>query len=271
MDELTEIEETMLGPLWARAKYSEKYPELLDDQKAIEIIDDIDYEFEEMEQILGEWRAIGLMIRARRFDEALKSYMKDYPKTTVVNIGAGLDTTFFRVDNSQITMYNLDLPNVISYREKLIEETERNHNIAGSVFNYEWMEKVEFSKKQGIFFIAGGFIYYFRKEKIANLMRTLAERFPGGEIVFDAVSNLAKRIVNKRAKKAETDLRFKLAINSPKKVIPKWSEKIEIIDISAIGKHTSINKDWSLKTKIMNKVTTWLKTARIIHLRFNEQ
>jgi len=31
------IEETMLGPLWARAKYSQLYPEFLNDQKAIEV------------------------------------------------------------------------------------------------------------------------------------------------------------------------------------------------------------------------------------------
>ena len=28
------IQETMLGPLWARAKYNQLYPELLDDQKS---------------------------------------------------------------------------------------------------------------------------------------------------------------------------------------------------------------------------------------------
>ncbi|MBD3193216.1 MAG: class I SAM-dependent methyltransferase [Candidatus Heimdallarchaeota archaeon] len=268
MDELSQIEETMLGPLWARAKYSEKYPELLNDQKAIKIIKDIDYNFEQMEQILGEWRAVGLMIRARRFDEALKAYMKAFPETAVVNIGAGLDTTFFRVDNSHIKMYNLDLPNVISYREKLIEETERNYNIAGSVFDYEWMEKIEFSKERGIFFIAGGFIYYFKEEKIANLVRTLAERFPGGEIIFDSVSSLAVKIVNKRAEKSGTDLRFELAMNKPEKIIPKWSEKIDIIDNFVIGKRTSTNKNWAFKTKIMNKVSTWLKTAHIIHLKF---
>ena len=262
------IEETMLGPLWARAVHSELYPNLLNDQKAIEIIKKIDYNFSEMDQILGEWRAIGLMIRARRFDEALNKYLKEYPFSTVVNIGAGLDTTFFRVDNGNITMYNIDLPNAIKFREKLIKESERNRNIAQSVFDYDWMDTINYSEDKGIFFIAGGFIYYFNEEEISDFIKKLATRFPEGEIIFDAVSNLALKVANKRAKKVNSELRFNLAINDPYKSVPQWSNKIEIKDCFVIGDRTAINKNWKFKTKLMNKLSSWLKTARIIHLRF---
>ncbi len=262
------IEETMLGPLWARAIYSQLYPSLLNDQKAIEIIKKIDYNFSEMDQILGEWRSIGLMIRARSFDDALKNYLKNYPYSTVINIGAGLDTTFFRVDNGKITMYNIDLHNVINFREKLIEETERNRNIARSVFNNDWMDEINFSENKGIFLIAGGFIYYFNEEEISAFLKKLANRFPAREIIFDAVSNLALKVANKRAKRAKSELRFKFAIDDPYNSIPKWSNKIEIKDCYVIGDRTSINKNWKFKTKLMNRISNWLKTARIIHLKF---
>ncbi|NVM37388.1 MAG: hypothetical protein HWN81_17465, partial [Candidatus Lokiarchaeota archaeon] len=65
------VQETMLGPLWARAKYSQISPELLDDQKAIEIIKNIDYDFSKIQEYLGEWRGLGLLVRAKSFDEAL--------------------------------------------------------------------------------------------------------------------------------------------------------------------------------------------------------
>jgi O-methyltransferase involved in polyketide biosynthesis len=262
------IEETMLGPLWARATYSKLFPNLLDDQKAIEIIDNVEYDFSEMDEILGEWRAVGLMIRARRFDEALKNYMEKYPNATVINVGAGLDTTFFRVDNGSITMYNLDLPDVINLREELIPETERNQNLSQSVFNDKWMNSIEYSLEKGIFFIAGGFVYYFEENIISSLFGKLANRFPKGEIVFDAISNLALKKMNKKAEKADSELRVHLAINDPYETIPKWSEKIAIKDCFVIGDHTSVNKEWKLKTRIMNRVSNWLKTARIIHLQF---
>ena len=57
------VEETMLGPLWARAKYSQLYPELLNDLKAIDIIKKVDYDFSKIEDYLGEWRGLGLMVK----------------------------------------------------------------------------------------------------------------------------------------------------------------------------------------------------------------
>lgn len=266
--DIDEIEETMLGPLWARATYSQKFPELLEDQKASEIIQNVDYDFTEVGEFLGEWRAVGLMIRARRFDDALREYIKKFPNATVVNIGAGLDTTFFRVDNGKIKMYNLDLPNVIKLRRRLIKETERNENIAQSVFKGDWMDKIDYSENDGIFFIAGGFIYYFIEDQISKLLKTLANEFPGGEMIFDSISSLASKMMNKRAEKAGSDLRINLSIDDPYEMIPSWSERIEIKDCFIIGDRIKNKDGWKIKTKIMNKATNWLKTSRIIHLKF---
>jgi O-methyltransferase involved in polyketide biosynthesis len=66
------VEETMLGSLWARAKYRQLYPELLKNLKAIDIIKNVDYNFSNIEDYLGEWRGLGLMARAKNFDIAVK-------------------------------------------------------------------------------------------------------------------------------------------------------------------------------------------------------
>lgn len=268
MSDLSKIEETMLGPLWARAVYSKKFPYLLYDKKAIEIIENVDYDFSEIGEYLGEWRAVGLMIRAKRFDEAAKTYIKNNPRATIINVGAGLDTTFFRIDNGKIKMYSIDLPEVIKYRENLIGTNDRSKNIASSAFEPDWMDKIEFKKEKGIFFIAGGFLYYFKEEKVSTFISTVADKYPNGEIIFDAVSSLAAKVVNKRAEKAESDLRFEMMIDDPHEQIQKWSDRIEIKDCFVIGDRVSSKKNWKLKTKIMNKISKWLKTARIIHLKF---
>ena len=120
------IQETMLGPLWARAKYSKLYPDLLNDIKAIEIIENLDYDFSEIQKYLGEWRGLGLMARAKNFDTTLKRYIEIHPLATVVNIGAGLDTSFFRLDNGKIKWYDLDLPQAIEFRKTVLSESTRN-------------------------------------------------------------------------------------------------------------------------------------------------
>jgi len=56
-----------------------------------------------------------------------------------VNISAGLDTMFYRVDNGSIRWYDIDLPNVIALRRQLLPETARTTLIARSIFDPSWL------------------------------------------------------------------------------------------------------------------------------------
>lgn len=262
------IQETMLGPLWARATYSELYPEILDDQQAIEIIKKLDYDFTNISNYLDEWRSLGLLVRAKSFDEAIKKYIGNCPYSTVVNIGCGLDTTFSRVDNGAIKWFNLDLPDAIKYRNQFIKETYRSKNISKSAFDYNWMDDIEFNPDNGIILFAGGFVYYFEEEEIQKLISYIAERFPGGEFIFEGISNLAIKIINKRAKKAGSEIRVKFGIGDPIKLFSKWSIKIEVIDWYTLWAHTPINPIWSKNTHKMLKISERFKTSKIIHLKF---
>ena len=262
------IEETMLGPLWARATYSKLYPDLLDDQQAIQIIEKVDYEFTELANFLEEWRALGLLVRAKSFDEAIKNYLGKHPNSTVVNIGCGLDTTFSRVDNGTIKWLNIDLPSAIDFRNQYITEPSRCKNISKSVFDYSWMEDVEFSPENGIIFFAGGIVYYFKEEEIRKLITTMAEKYPGGELVFDAISKIALKIMNRRARKAGSGIRVHYDIGDPTNEFSNWSKNVELIDWYTIWTRTPINTNWSDKTLKMLRLARRLKTAKIIHLKF---
>ncbi len=263
------IQETMLGPLWARAKYSKQYPELLDDPKAREIVEKLDYDFSEIKNYLGEWRGLGLLARASNFDITVKSFMQEHPEATLVNIGAGLDTTFSRVDNGCIRCYNLDLPEAARFRKTLIQDTERNKTIAKSVFNTDWINEILYTESKGIFFMAGGFIYYFTQEQIRTLFVSLAEQFPNREIVFDATSKLANKIINRRAKRVgEKEVRLHFGVGNPEKKFSTWSPKIQIKDSYTMWSRTEINPNWHKKTIKAIKVSERFKAAKIIHLSF---
>jgi O-methyltransferase involved in polyketide biosynthesis len=265
------VQETMMGPLWARAKYSPIYPEILEDKKSSEIIKEIDYDFSKVKEYLGEWRGIGLLVRARNFDDAVKEYIERFPKATIVNVGAGLDTTFYRVDNGSITWYELDLPDAIEFRKKYIPESDRCTYISKSALDYSWFEEVDFDPEEGIFIILGGFIYYFQESEISALFNALARRFPGGELVFDCISNLAIKVAHKRGKKAGIETPFwHIGISDPVKTIAKWSDNLEVIDWYTMYAHTKLNPNWHKKTLKMVKMAERFKTAKIVHIKFLE-
>jgi len=265
------VQETMLGPLWARAKYSKLYPELLDDQKAIEIMENINYDFSKIQEYLREWRGLGLLVRAKSFAEALLQYIEKYPNATVVNMGAGLDTTFYSIDNGKIKWYDLDLPSAIEYRKRLLPESERNIYIPKSALDYSWFKDIEYEPKKGTFFIAGGFVYYFKENEISSLIIEMAKEFPGAEMIFDATSKLANKVVNKRAKKvSENEVRVHFGVGDPTKVFPKWSPKIKVHDWHTIWARTMINPNWNEKTIAAIKISERVKAAKIVRLNFVE-
>jgi len=263
------VEETMLGPLWARAKYSQLYPELLNDLKAIDIIKNVDYDFSNIEDYLGEWRGLGLMARAKNFDIAVKRFIENHPSATIVNIGAGLDTTFYRIDNGTIKWYDLDLPSAISFRKTLLSESERNKFISKSAIDYSWFDEIEYDLNNGIFFIAGGFVYYFKEDEISSLIIKMAKRFPRAEMIFDATSKLANKVVNLRAKKAgEKELRFHFGVGNPTKIFPKWSPKIQVYDWYTIWARIELNPNWKDQSISAIKKSERIKAAKIVHLKF---
>jgi O-methyltransferase involved in polyketide biosynthesis len=61
------------------------------------------------------------------------AFLSNHPRSvTIVNLGAGLDTGFYRVDNGFIQWIDVDLPEVIELRKTVIPETDSSRRISGS-------------------------------------------------------------------------------------------------------------------------------------------
>jgi O-methyltransferase involved in polyketide biosynthesis len=130
-----------------------------------------------------------LALKAKQFDDKIKAYIAQHPRASVVNIGAGLDTTFYRVDNGLIHWYDLDLPAVIELRKQLIPDTDRTMCIAKSLLDPSWCKGIK-NVEDGVFITAGGVLPLIQREHVEQFFSLLADNLPGSEIVFDAQSTL---------------------------------------------------------------------------------
>jgi O-methyltransferase involved in polyketide biosynthesis len=128
-------------------------------------------------------------LRAKQFDNRVRAYIAEHPRASIVNIGAGLDTTFYRVDNGSIQWYDLDLPAVIDIRRQLLPEPDRVTYIAKSLLDPSWCKDIE-RTEDGVFMVAGGVLPFFEESQVKEFFSMLADNFPGGEIVFNALSKL---------------------------------------------------------------------------------
>jgi O-methyltransferase involved in polyketide biosynthesis len=230
--ELGEVQKTLLIPLWGRAKESEKPNPIVLDPLARQLVSQIDYDFEGQLAKLPSQFLFNCAVRAHHFDTALKAFLAAHPDGTVVNIGAGLDTTFQRVDNGRAVWYDLDLPDSMALRRKLLPEGPRNRIIAKSVFDRSWFRDVK-ARDAGVFLMAGGVFAYLKEKDIRPLFLDLAREFPGCEIQFEIYAKLMVFIRNvflrKGGKGMEPIPKFRWAVNSAG-AIAKWGSVIKVLD-----------------------------------------
>ncbi len=270
---------TMVGPLYARAYYGKKYPEIFADPAATSLIQNVkaqhpddEEKFRLMEELVSEFLGLTLLTRAKILDDAINEYIQQFPESTIVNLGCGLDNPFPRVDNGSIQWYDLDLPAAIEYRLRLIPETARSKCISNSIFDTNWFNDIIFSEEEGIFFIAGGLFGYFKEEQISSLLKKMAQSFKGGELIFDVQSSFGNRVVNRQIlKQGVPGLTFKLAIANPSEQVASWSDKLEVLEWFPLFSKISMNKSWKLSTRILMKLTNFLAAGKFIHLRFSAE
>ena len=268
----------MVVPLWGRAKYSQIYPDLLKDPLAPKLFDrlmqDFNFDLSQAKKYYGkreEYFGLIFLARARNFDDALQKYLQKYPKATVINMGAGLDTGFSRNDNGQLIWYDIDLPNIIELRRKYIPETERSTYISKSILDYSWMEEIKYNPQNGIFIIAGGLFMYFKEEMVKEMLITLSEKYPEGELIFDGSSKLGLKVGNKRTIKArKNEMLWYFYLKKPNKQILKWSPKIIVIDYFLYWANTPRNSAWSKTTKKLIKISSLLKLGLFVHIKFQK-
>jgi O-methyltransferase involved in polyketide biosynthesis len=181
------VPETLLITLYARAYESQRPDAMLKDDKAVEIVKRINYDFSRARVQAHD--EVAIIMRMREFDRFAREFLRRSPDAVVVHIGCGLDTRFERVDNGRVEWFDLDLPQVISLRCELIEEeSERYHLLASSVFDDGWLETVSIHRPRPILFLAEGVLPYFEEAQVKSLFFKVKDKFPGAEFVFDGMS-----------------------------------------------------------------------------------
>ena len=130
---LSGVPETMLQAVYARAKETQSRGAVRD-EKAVEIIRRLDYDFSLADK--DSAMSSGVIARTIVLDKLVKTYLSAHPGAVAVNIACGLDTRCYRMQGYQ-HWYNLDLPETIAVREKLLPENGKISQIAMSAMD-DW-------------------------------------------------------------------------------------------------------------------------------------
>ena len=226
------VQETLIIPLYARKVCSELYPNLYRDETAIRLISEIDYDFSDAEKnsrsLMQRFGSLEVAMRQNDLAFEIRDYLKNHPKAAVVNLGCGLDSTGRSCDNGSCKIYNLDFPDVIDVRNKLLPAGDREENITCDLNDTEWFAKIDASG-EAIFFATGVF-YYFLTEQVRALVQAMADAFPGGVLVFDAANRTAVKMIAKTWLKSAKikDVGAYFAVSDAKSELSAWGKNIAV-------------------------------------------
>gem|GEM_PF-370629 len=194
--ELGEIQQSMLVAAYLRAQETRRPDRLVNDQKALEIVERVDFDFDRLKTPLS--LQLDSALRAELLDELVGEFLQRHPAGIIVNLGSGLDGRFWRIDNGRVRWFDVDMPDSLVVRRKFYEEGPRNRFITSSMFDEHWINELQRQPDEPVLLIAEAVFVFFPEAKLQELFRMLAERLPGAELLFWSVGPGSRKQIRRR-------------------------------------------------------------------------
>ena len=192
------VADTLYIPLTARIYVSKHFPEYFYDEKALSLEKEMPYE--EIAVKSSEYFQMAGACRFYNTDRMIKAFIEKHPACNIVNIGCGLETSYFRIQpRPNVRFYEMDLPEVITARRSILGECANDILIPGDMFDFSWTEGIDRTLPTMVTVI--GVFQYFEEERVLGFLKQLKNVFRDVEVIFDAMTAKAIKYANDYIKK----------------------------------------------------------------------
>lgn len=210
--DLSGAPQTMLATLHAKAIDADLPNSVLHDTWARDVVGRIDYDWSRTSMTARN--APSVSMRSAHFDTWTRQFLAVHPRATVLHLGCGLDSRYFRVDpGPDVEWYDVDYPDVAELRTRLLPAREHRHDVAASVTDPGYLTSVPGDRPTLL--IAEGLTMYLTREDGLALMRRVVDGFPCGELQFDAFNSLGIRSQWTNSVVRRSGAKLHWAINGP--------------------------------------------------------
>jgi O-methyltransferase involved in polyketide biosynthesis len=266
VNELHDVAETLLIPLYARAQDSQQFPSILNDTKAQEMVNRLDYDFSGLKS--QKTTNQGVLLRAREIDRHVRAFLETCPDGIIVEIGCGLDTRFNRLDNGSAQWFHLDFPQVIALRRQFFDETPTCRFLSYSVLDRTWLDAIKPVSGQRVLFVAEAVFPYIAGSDVKDLFLTLKARFPGSEIIFDSIPPLLTRLsrVHPALRKIRAQIQIRWGMGRSR-ALEAWGSGIRLLGEYRYMDGSSMFAGWGILLRLFS---FFWNGFRVIQYRLGE-
>jgi methyltransferase (TIGR00027 family) len=256
MDVLSDVSETALLTLRARVIETKKEEPLIRDDMGVELLDRIGplLPAETRQRILNRKLSPTLTryiaLRARKYDSYARSFIEENTDGLVVSLGCGFDTRYWRVSEEPWNYVEIDLPEVIAAKKKVLAEAAPHWvdpqpmglypMIGCSVLEEAWVEEIRSMQEKDVLFLAEGLFMYLPKQEVVRVFDRLSESFSESHIVLEVVNErytkgIWRKLVESKMRRSggtEAGSSYQFGVRDAK-------------DVEAYGKDIKVVEEWS--------------------------
>ncbi|KAI8965374.1 putative polyketide synthase protein [Daldinia sp. FL1419] len=265
---LTGPQETLFGPLISRATDAKAEYSILKDTDSCRILDRIDHDLDKFG--INETHAMMYALRTLRLDTWTTEFLLNNQEATVVYLACGLDDRFRRIkaDMTKVRWIDLDLPDVVELRAKLIPNPEGDYRlIAADATDKTWLEQIPADRPTVV--ICQGLIMFLEEESGKRMIRQVIDHFKTGHLIIDAVGTVLLSLQDQVDTLVATGSSFKWGVDDPKSLesIHPQLKMVNALGPSELGDNVHL----PLGTRLMLSTYSdlpWLKYLTS-YMRFN--
>ena len=191
---LSDVSRTALATLRSHAIESNKPGALIHDPLAEELLAGLEAQTapEERAALFGHKLSAEMTnhfaLRARKYDAIADEYIARHPGCTIVNLGCGFDTRYWRISHKFCTYIELDLPEVIDLKREILGGRLEYTLIGSSVLDPGWLEQVTPRSGRNVLLLAEGLFMYLPRAGVLALFKTFSKRLQDSQIALEVVT-----------------------------------------------------------------------------------
>ncbi len=234
---LSGVCETLLIPLAARVVESESDTPAFRDPRGVTFARLLDFDASEVAR--DRWNKVGCQARTVILDAAVNGFLQRNPRATVINLGAGLCTRFWRVEPRELLRwFDVDLPSVIGLKRDLLasigseppDDSRQYATLEADVTDHAWMGQIPRAADEPVLVIAEGLLMYLEPAEVQRLIIGVTDRYAGGELMMEAWSPFVRRVwgtISPALRRTGASLHW--GLDNPQ-TIEAWDRRIRLLN-----------------------------------------
>lgn len=126
-------------------------------------------------------------------DVQVKQFLASHPDGWIINVGAGLDTRFYRIDNGRCHWIELDITEHLLWRQKLFHANERYFHRTGSVHDLSWLDTLPIPDSAPVLIVCEYALLDCQAPQIPPFVQALGRHFDTATACLVLAGDLASK------------------------------------------------------------------------------